>query len=159
MTDSARQFILDVHARFATLAPPGIEPKIGANEWSLNCDCPAIKWKYGAIRHEKPDKTGGAESPIGTEIQTFIVAIWCEDEEACRSAKNNILRAARYVSGGGSNTETGSFDWITEDKPGWMNKGAALQGSIAVRLQIPSTEGGRRYAPIRSQTHTEELDT
>lgn len=159
MTIPARKFIEDVHARLALTAAPGIQSKIGANEWSIQCDCPAVKWRYGAIRHEKADKTGGPDAPIGTEIQTLVVAIWAETEDDCLTGKNNVLRAARFVAGGGSNCEFGSFDWITENKPGWLNKGHVLQGTIAVRLQIPIVEGGRanRKARITSQTHTEEL--
>ena len=160
--DPARALIVATHVEFAKLngaadAPVAIDPTIGGKSWSLNGNTPAIKWKYGTIKHDAVDRTGGKDAPIATEIQSFHIRIWMDTDDLCRIAKNNLLRAFCIAASGRPNVAFGDFTWITEDHPAYTAKGSALEGTLAARIQIPIVEGGRGTARFTSQTHTEEL--
>ena len=159
MADPGVALILATHTKFAEFNGAAIAPVIGRKSWSLNGDLPQIKWCFGNIKHDAPDKTGGKDAPIATEIQVFNVRIWMPDDETCRIAKNNLIRAFRIAAGGTPNVSFGDWSWITEDHAAYSNKGSALEGAMAARLQVPIVEGGRGIARFTSQTHSEEPST
>ncbi|MEN6535500.1 MAG: hypothetical protein ABFD89_17685 [Bryobacteraceae bacterium] len=158
MTDPVRTFIDAVHVKLSALQGVTIPAVILAKNWNENVAKPVVKWKYGRVSHEKTTTAKIVDADIGGEVQVLTICVWAVDEDACRVIKNNLWRAMRAVSGG-PNIEMGEWDWITENKPGWMNDGAALQGASKVHLAVPIVDGGRtnRKALITSQTHTEEL--
>lgn len=153
MTDPAVQFIEDVHARLKIL---GVKtPKsIGAKTFgSEQKDAPYIWWKFGRIRHDDPDKIGGQDKHVYSEFQVLVVRIWETSQEACRATKNKLL-AAVYQTGFGENVEPGDFDWLTEDKPSWMNKGDMLEGEITVALPVANLSPETVEFTVGSQTHS-----
>jgi len=160
MTDRVTTFVDAVHVELAKPTLHGIatEYVIGAKLWATNAKPPMLKWKRGDIDHDVPKVSGGDIAPIFTRNQTLIIAVWDVDEEAVDLLFDNMIRAVRIAAGGTQNMKIGRFSWLTEEKPGWLNCGAALQGFIVADLDLAASPIATVSILIGSQTHSESLD-
>jgi hypothetical protein len=148
MTDSARQFIDDTMTQLVTWRPEFEDRySVGRKHFHNQKSAPWIWWAYGSVDHDSVENHGWTDKEIASEEQTLIIKIWGgssdDDEEFCRVAKNDLLRALR-VAGDGPNLNYGSFDWVSEDedKAGYSTHGAMLLGTVIVKLPVkadPST--------------------
>lgn len=152
MTDSARQFIDDTMTQLAVWRSDlSGRYKVGRKHWVSQQAPPFIWWAYGAVSHADPENYGAEAKAISSEDQVLWVKIWGHvadtddqnSEEFVRVAKNDLFRALR-AAGDGPNITFGSFDWLSEDeqKAGHIVHGAALAGTVTVRLPLkadPST--------------------
>ncbi len=159
MADAAQDFIAAVQTEFRVLQASSLELVGPARGWPAVRVYPAILWRYGPILHSPPEKVGGGDAPILTEQQAFVFRIWFADDEKCRAAKNDLIRAARKAAKGTANLTVGAFDWLTENAPGWTNNGSGLEGTISVRLQVHEKPIATLRVTIKSQQHTETIDT
>jgi len=152
MTDTARRFIDDTMAQLAEWRPDFAgRYKVGRKHWMSHQSPPFIWWAYGAIAADDAENLGDTAKSIASELQTLVIKIWghapdsdaSNSEEFARVAKNDLIRALR-AAGDGPNITVGTFDWLSEDevRAGHINHGAALVGTITVRLPVsadPST--------------------
>lgn len=169
MADPCRVFIDAVHAKLALLHGAAVPYVVGAKKWHANGAPPLVKWARGFFDHDIAKTTGGDVAPIYTRNQTLLIRVWSEatkaeveadedaSEEAVDALFNNLIRAVRFASGV-NELRIGRFSWITEDKPGWLNRGAALEGFIVTDLPLPASPSATVRVTIQSQTHTQKLD-
>lgn len=155
---AARDFIAAVHAQLCLLDGAGLEPVVGRREWAKHGAPGCIKWALGDVAWDAPDTVGGQPQHIITRLQQFHVVIWCDDEDACSIALDNLVRALRAVSNGRPNFDLGRFEWFTDDKPSWLHRGEALAGTLSTRLQVTRLPVPNPKVRITIQTHQEELD-
>lgn len=169
MTDRCAAFVAAVHAELAKPELHGsvVPHLLGAKKWNCNGSPPVVRWKRGRIQHDAPKKVGGDTSPIYTRSQTLIVRVWAEaderfDDDASEAAAellfDNLIRAARIVAGGADRLFIGEFEWLSEEKPGWLVRGAAIEGFLVADLDLPGSPYPTVTTTILTQTHTEALD-
>jgi hypothetical protein len=168
MADRCKVYIDAVHTELAKAELHGsaVPYVVGRLHWNANGAPPLVKWARGDIDHSEPKKQVGENPTIYDRNQQLAIRVWAEadervDKDASEAAADtlltNVLRACRIVSGSAS-LRIGRFSWVTEDKPGWLNRGAALEGFVVVDLPIPSTDVEVVRVMLTSQMHTRELD-
>jgi hypothetical protein len=169
MADAVRLFVEAVHSRLAVIHGSTVKHLLGAKHWHANASPPLVKWAWGDIDHDVAKTTGGETAAIYTRNQTLLIRVWDDatvaqkcvdeytDEEAATALFSDLLRALRIVVGT-TNFKIGRFRWITEDKPGWLNRGAALEGFIVADIQVPESSTPAVLVEITTQTHTQTLD-
>jgi hypothetical protein len=169
MADRVRVFVEAVHAALATIHGTTVPHLLGAKHWHANSAPPLVKWAWGDIDHEAAKVTGGETAAILTRNQTLLIRVWDDatvaqkcvdeytDEEAVTLLFDDLLRAIRQVVGA-TEHKIGRFRWISEEKPGWLNRGAALEGFISVDLQVSESHSPAVLVTIETQTHTQTLD-
>jgi len=169
VADRVRTFVESVHTALTTIHGSTVPYKLGAKHWHANAAPPLIKWAWGDIDHDVAKTQGGTDPSIYTRNQTLLIRVWDDateaqkiadeytDEEHVTALFEDLLRAIRQVAGAG-NFKIGRFRWITEDKPGWLNRGAALEGFIVADLQVSASSTAPVLVTIESQTHTQTLD-
>lgn len=169
MADRVKTVVDAVHAALATIHGSTVPYLLGAKHWHANSAPPLVKWARGDVSHDAAKTQGGNTPAIYTRNQTLLIRVWddatvaqkvadeSKDEEAADLLFSNLLRAIRQVLGA-EHVKIGPFRWITEDKPGWLNRGAALEGFIVADLQIADSDTPPVLVTITSQTHTQTLD-
>lgn len=137
--DTAREYIAEVMTRLDDVTGGQNKYKVGGLTWAEHDEPPIIKWRYGDIAHEPPEKNGD----IYSEVQDLEVRIWAvgndqdESETNTRELKNALLIAAREASQGrflGLLT-VGTFRW-GEEAHGKL--GRYLDGTLSIHLPVPN---------------------
>lgn len=168
MADRVKTFVAAVHSALATIHGSAVPSKVGAKFWHANGAPPLIKWARGDVDHDAAKTQGGNTPAIYTRNQTLLIRVWDDatvaektadesaDEDAADRLFTNLIRAIRQVLGS-EHVKIGRFRWVTEEKPGWLNRGAALEGFIVADLQIADSDTPAVLVTIGSQTHTQTL--
>lgn len=151
-----KDFITTVHERMEAFGTP-LQAIVGRSEWSKHTSVGSIKWALGGIAWDAPDTIDKQRRHIVTRVQSLHVAIWCRTEDECSAALDNLIRSAILAARGRPNIDLSDFEWLTEEKPSWLDRGEVLTGTMTVRLQVSRLPTPHPLAKITSQEHTESL--
>ena len=132
--------------------------QVGAQKWDANAAPPAVFVRYGDISHQAAEQAGGHDPSLWVEVQRLVVRILGTDEEEARALKNELLRAFRITSPVPAGLDPGQWRWLSHDDPGFSRFGAALFGTIAIRVPVPATASDQQYATVKTVAHTAEFN-